>query len=47
MKIKPTTKTAYPTSRKKLDTIASKINEESRKKKELAAQIEEVRSVMS
>jgi len=45
--IDPTTRTSYLSTRKKLDNIASKINEESRKKKKLAADIEEVKSVMS
>ena len=46
-RIKPTTKSAYPCSRRKLDSIAHRIGEEARKKAKLAAEIEEVKSVMS
>jgi len=46
-RINPGYKTAYPTNRKKLDSIAFRIKEESRKKKDLAAEIESVRSAIS
>jgi len=40
-------KSAQPCQRSQLDNLASRINEESRKKQELRAQIDEIKSVMS
>jgi hypothetical protein len=40
-------KSAQPGPRKQLDNLATKINEESKKKRALRAQIDEIKSVMS